>query len=100
MNFRMLLSIFSAKVRASTITIVARPDAGNPAPQGEEKKKEGKSRNKKNLRCAGGQIWEDHSLNEWDHGECPSVCLNEFGHLCFGKQIVSVNFYCEFSLCS
>lgn len=62
------------KVRASTITIVARPDAGNPAPQGEEKKKEGKSRNKKNLRCAGGQIWEDHSLNEWDHDDFRIFC--------------------------
>ena len=50
------------------MTIVARPEGVNP-PQGEEKKKEGKSRNKKNLRCAGGQIWEDTSLGEWDHGE-------------------------------
>lgn len=64
--------IFPAKVRASTITTVARPDAGIPAP-GEEKKKEGKSRNKKNLRCAGGQIWEDPSLNEWESGECCHV---------------------------
>lgn len=61
------------KVRASTVTTVARPEGMNP-PQGEEKKKEGKSRNKKNLRCAGGQIWEDSSLSEWDHDDFRIFC--------------------------
>ena len=63
-------------MRASTVTTVARPEGLNPT-QGEEKKKEGKSRNKKNLRCAGGQIWEDSSLGEWDHGECFCVLERE-----------------------
>ena len=31
-----------------------------------EKKKDKK--HKKNLRYAGGQVWEDASLNEWDNG--------------------------------
>ncbi|MPC49232.1 RNA-binding protein 42 [Portunus trituberculatus] len=61
------------QVRASTVTTVARPEGLNP-PQAEEKKKEGKSRNKKNLRCAGGQIWEDTSLGEWDHDDFRIFC--------------------------
>ena len=37
-----------------------------PNTSGNEKKREKKA--KKNLRYAGGQVWEDQSLNEWDSG--------------------------------
>ncbi|KAK8725529.1 hypothetical protein OTU49_010606 [Cherax quadricarinatus] len=62
------------KVRASTVTITVPRQEGQNPPPAEEKKKEGKSRNKKNLRCAGGQIWEDHSLNEWDTDDFRIFC--------------------------
>lgn len=61
-------------MRASIVTMtVTRQDGQTPPanpPAGEEKKKEGKPRSSKskNLRCAGGQIWEDQSLNEWENG--------------------------------
>ncbi|XP_066972025.1 RNA-binding protein 42-like [Macrobrachium rosenbergii] len=60
------------KVRASIVTITSRPD-GAPAAT-EEKKKEGKNRKNKILRCGGGQIWEDQSLGEWDNDDFRIFC--------------------------
>ena len=52
------------KVKASSVVSVSHE--ANPA-QPTSKKKEKK--NKKFIRTAGGQTWEDQSLSEWEDGE-------------------------------
>jgi hypothetical protein len=61
------------RVKASTVMVSVGPgslqsgttEEATPTP-GRKKEK----RNKKMIRMAGGQIWEDNSLMEWEDGEC------------------------------
>ena len=61
------------KVKASTVMVSVGPgslqlgatEEAIPTPGRKKEKK-----NKKMIRMAGGQIWEDNSLQEWEDGEC------------------------------
>jgi len=61
------------KVKASTVMVSVGPgslqsgtmEEAIPTPGRKKEKK-----NKKIIRMAGGQIWEDNSLLEWEDGEC------------------------------
>ena len=46
--------------------------------QPDTESKEKKKKEKKFLRVAGGQVWEDNTLSEWEQGE---YCINASGYL-------------------
>jgi hypothetical protein len=65
------------KVKASTVMVSVGPGSGateetTPMPGRKKEKK-----NRKMIRMAGGQIWEDNSLLEWEDGKyyCHSYCM-------------------------
>jgi hypothetical protein len=61
------------KVKASTVMVSVGPGSLQSGPMEEAIPTPGRKKEKKNkkmIRMAGGQIWEDNSLQEWEDGEC------------------------------
>ena len=50
-------------------------------------KDKGKSGKKKNIRCAGGQIWMDPTLEEWDPSELTLMSSGWILHLRSGTLV-------------
>jgi hypothetical protein len=60
------------KVKASTVMVSVGPGLQQPGTTEEITPTPGRKKEKKNkkmIRMAGGQIWEDNSLLEWEDGE-------------------------------
>ena len=39
-------------------------------------------RDPKKLRTGGGKVWEDHSLDDWDQGQCEGGCRGPGSSCC------------------
>ena len=99
-------NIFQVKTTVTVITVKAKnagpADQTNEAPQGHaeqqtaapkppKQKKERKP--KKNLRYAGGTVWEDSTLSEWDPGECTVLLFYPFSFLFFISFIPTLFYF-------
>jgi hypothetical protein len=85
------------KVKASTVMVSVGPGSLQPAMAEETTPAAGRKKEKKNkkiIRMAGGQIWEDNSLLEWEDGKYYYVLLYVISFVCqtLFQDVPSVSF--------